>query len=111
MFMRRILTSILTEIGHEVVAEATNGQHAIQLFTNNPIDLILMDITMPEKSGLSALKEIKQIDESVKVIMISAMGQQFFIQDALSSGADDFVVKPFQKDRVQEAVNRVLNKR
>lgn len=73
----------------------------------NP-DLVTMDITMPEKDGISALKEIKSLDPSAKVIMCSAMGQQAMVIEAIQAGAKDFIVKPFQADRVLEAVRKAI---
>lgn len=107
-FMRHMLKSILTENGHEVVAEASNGAEAISMCKQFNPDLVTMDITMPEKDGIEALKEIMDFNPKAKVIMCSAMGQQAMVLDAIKNGAKDFVVKPFQGERVIEAVSRVL---
>ncbi|KKI91961.1 chemotaxis protein CheY [Bacillus sp. SA1-12] len=108
-FMRITLTNILIKANHTIVAEAENGIEAIELFVKEKPDLVTMDITMPEKNGLDALKEIKQDYPDAKIIMCSAMGQQKMIVDAIEAGAKDFIVKPFEESRVIEAVNRVLS--
>lgn len=107
-FMRMMIRDILTKNGFEVVGEAQDGAQAIEKFKEVRPDLITMDITMPEMDGIAALKEIKKIDPSAKVIMCSAMGQQAMVIDAIQAGAKDFIVKPFQSDRVVEAINKTL---
>lgn len=108
-FMRMTLSNILLKGNHEVVGEAENGKEAITLFNQLQPDLVTMDITMPEMNGIEALKEIKQNHASAKVIMCSAMGQQKMVVEAIESGAKDFIVKPFEENRVLEAINRVLS--
>ncbi|WP_274361472.1 response regulator [Paenibacillus thermotolerans] len=107
-FMRMMIKDILTKNGYEVVAEAADGAQAIEKFKEFRPDLITMDITMPEMDGITALKEIKKVDPSAKVIMCSAMGQQAMVIDAIQAGAKDFIVKPFQADRVIEAIKKTL---
>ncbi|WP_138493967.1 response regulator [Paenibacillus pinistramenti] len=107
-FMRMMIRDILTKNGFEVVGEAQDGSQAVEKFKELRPDLITMDITMPEMDGIAALKEIKKIDASAKVIMCSAMGQQAMVIDAIQAGAKDFIVKPFQSDRVIEAINKTL---
>lgn len=107
-FMRMMIRDILTKNGFEVVGEAQDGNQAIEKFKEVRPDLITMDITMPEMDGIAALKEIKKIDPSAKVIMCSAMGQQAMVIDAIQAGAKDFIVKPFQTDRVIDAINKTL---
>ncbi|GAB6988924.1 response regulator [Paenibacillus pini] len=107
-FMRMMIRDILSKNGFEVVGEAQDGAQAIEKFKEVRPDLITMDITMPEMDGIAALKEIKKIDPSAKVIMCSAMGQQAMVIDAIQAGAKDFIVKPFQTDRVIEAINKTL---
>ena len=106
-FMRMRCTKLLTENGYEVV-EAENGLDAIAKYKENKPDAVLLDITMPEMDGLTALKEIRKIDPEAKVAMVTAMGQQSMIMDAIKSGAKDFVVKPFQPDRVLAAVKKLV---
>ncbi|MCM3699132.1 response regulator [Paenibacillus macerans] len=107
-FMRMMIRDILTKNGFEVVGEAQDGAQAIEKYKELHPDLITMDITMPEMDGIAALKEIKNLDPNAKVIMCSAMGQQAMVIDAIQAGAKDFIVKPFQSDRVIEAINKTL---
>lgn len=107
-FMRMMIKDILTKNDFEVVAEAQDGNEAVEKYKENQPDLVTMDITMPEKDGLAALKEILQINPDAKVIMCSAMGQQAMVIDAIQAGAKDFIVKPFQADRVIEAIQKAL---
>jgi two-component system chemotaxis response regulator CheY len=107
-FMRMMLKDILTKGGHEVVGEAENGKVAIERYQSLKPDLVTMDITMPEMEGIDALKEIKKKDPAAKVIMCSAMGQQLMVVQAIQAGAKDFIVKPFQHDRVLESVKKAL---
>ncbi|MFD1778000.1 response regulator [Fredinandcohnia salidurans] len=108
-FMRLTLTDIFVKAGHEVVSEAVNGIEAIEKYKETKPDLVTMDITMPEMNGIEAVKMIKEIDPKARIIMCSAMGQQKMVVDAISAGAKDYLVKPFDASRVVEAVNRVLN--
>ncbi|WP_239617019.1 response regulator [Cohnella mopanensis] len=107
-FMRMMIRDILTKNGYEVVGEAQDGAQAIEKFKEVNPDLITMDITMPEMDGIAALKEIRKLDSNAKVIMCSAMGQQAMVIDAIQAGAKDFIVKPFQADRVIEAIKKTL---
>ena len=107
-FMRMMIKDILTKNGFEVVGEANDGQQAIEKVKELSPDLVTMDITMPEMDGIAALKEIKKIDSNAKVIMCSAMGQQAMVIDAIQAGAKDFIVKPFQADRVLEAIKKTM---
>jgi two-component system, chemotaxis family, chemotaxis protein CheY len=109
-FMRMMLKDILTKNGIEVVGEAVNGIEAVDKYRELSPDIVTMDITMPEKDGISAVKEIKTIDPQANVIMCSAMGQQPMVLEAIQAGAKDFVVKPFQADRVIGSINKVLGK-
>ncbi len=108
-FMRKMLKDILTKNGHEVVGEGVNGLEALDKYKELKPELTLLDITMPERDGLWALKEIKAFDSNAKIIMVSAMGQQAIVIEAIQAGARDFVVKPFQPDRVLEAVRKALS--
>ncbi|WP_458413020.1 response regulator [Schinkia sp. CFF1] len=109
-FMRMTLTNILQKGNHEVIGEAENGRLAIEQYKELNPDIVTMDITMPEMTGIEAVKQIKAIDPNAKIIMCSAMGQQKLVVEAIESGAKDFVVKPFDENRVLEAVSRVLEK-
>ncbi|AZV42284.1 MULTISPECIES: response regulator [Peribacillus] len=108
-FMRMMIKDILVKNGFEIVGEAADGAQAVQLFQDTQPDLVTMDITMPEMDGITALKEIKKVNPQAKVIMCSAMGQQAMVIDAIQAGAKDFIVKPFQADRVLEAINKALS--
>lgn len=107
-FMRMMIKDILTKNGYNVVGEAENGAKAFEKYNELKPDLVLMDITMPEVDGIAALKMIMGADRGAKVIMCSAMGQQAMVIEAIHSGAKDFIVKPFQPDRVLEAVKKVV---
>lgn len=107
-FMRMMIRDILTKNGFTVAGEAENGLKAIDKYKETKPDLVLMDITMPEMDGIQALKEIKKLDDDAKVVMCSAMGQQAMVIESIQAGAKDFIVKPFQADRVIEAVKKVL---
>lgn len=107
-FMRMMIKDILTKNGYNVVGEAENGVRAIEMYKETKPDLVLMDITMPEMDGIGALKGIRAKDPNAQVIMCSAMGQQAMVIEAIQSGAKDFIVKPFQAERVLEAVKKVI---
>ena len=107
-FMRMMIKDILTKNGYNVAGEAENGVKAIEKYSELKPDLVLMDITMPEMDGIQALKKIKAEDPSATVIMCSAMGQQAMVIESIQSGAKDFIVKPFDKDRVLEAVKKAV---
>ena len=107
-FMRMMIKDILTKNGYNVVGEAENGAKAVEKYQELKPALVLMDITMPEMDGIQALKAIKAADPSATVIMCSAMGQQAMVIESIQSGAKDFIVKPFQQDRVLEAVRKVV---
>ncbi|MGD9573528.1 MAG: response regulator [Thermoleophilia bacterium] len=107
-FMRMMIKNILTDGGYEIVGEAENGAVAVQKYRELKPDLTTMDITMPEMDGLSALKEIRGGDPGARVVMCSAMGQQSMVIESIQAGARDFIVKPFQPDRVLEAVQKAL---
>ncbi|QFT88981.1 Chemotaxis protein CheY [Bacillus sp. THAF10] len=107
-FMRLTLGNILTKANHTVIGEAENGKEAVALYRKEQPDLVTMDITMPEMNGIDAVKVILNDFPKAKIIMCSAMGQQRLIVDAIEAGAKDFIVKPFDESRVQEAIKRVL---
>lgn len=107
-FMRATLRNVLEKEGFEVVGEAANGQEAVELYVRLKPDLVTMDITMPVMDGIQAIREIMKIDPNAKIIVCSAMGQKPMVIEALSAGAKDFLVKPFEPARVVEAVKKVL---
>ncbi|QQE79269.1 response regulator [Alicyclobacillus sp. SO9] len=107
-FMRMMMKNMLEKNGFTVVGEAANGNEALEQFKALNPDIVTLDITMPEKDGLTALKEIRQLDPNSKIIMASAMGQQNMVIEAVQAGAVDFVVKPFEESRVVEALKKVV---
>ncbi len=107
-FMRMMIKDILTKNGYEVVGEAENGLRAVEKYKELLPDLVIMDITMPEVDGIQAVREIKKIDSNARIIMCSAMGQQAMVIESIQAGARDFIVKPFQAERVVEAVKKVI---
>ncbi len=109
-FMRMMIKNIITKHGYEVAGEAENGKQAVALYSELKPDLVTMDITMPEMDGIESVKAIRSLDQNAKIIMISAMGQQAMVMDAIQAGAKDFIVKPFQQERVLQAIERVLNR-
>lgn len=109
-FMRMMLKDILNKNGFEVVGEAVNGADAVEKYKELQPDVVTMDITMPEKDGITAVKEIRATYPQANIIMCSAMGQQPMVLEAIQAGAKDFVVKPFQADRVMESIKKVLGR-
>ncbi len=107
-FMRMMIKDILTKNGYEIADEAENGAIAVDKYSETKPDLVMMDITMPEMDGIGALKAIRAKDSSANIIMCSAMGQQAMVIESIQAGAKDFIVKPFQADRVLEAVRKVI---
>lgn len=107
-FMRLLLQKILTEGGYDVVGEADNGKEAVRLFERHRPDLVTMDITMPILNGVEALKRIRAVDPDARVLMVSAMGQKNMVMQALREGAQGFLIKPFEKEKVLQAVAEVL---
>lgn len=107
-FMRMMIKDILNKNGYSVVGEAENGRVAVDKYRELQPDLVTMDITMPEMDGIAAVKEIKAMNSAARIIMCSAMGQQAMVIDAIQAGAKDFIVKPFQPERVIEAVSKAL---
>ena len=108
LYMRVTLKNILTQHGYEVVGEAENGIEAVKLYSELKPDLVTMDITMPEMDGIEALKQIRAADGNANVVMCTAMAQKGMVVEAIQAGAKDFIVKPFQPERVIEAVEKLL---
>lgn len=109
-FMRMMIKNILIKNGYEVVGEAENGAIALQMYKELKPDLVTMDITMPEMDGIQGVKSIRALDAAANIIMCSAMGQQAMVMEAIQAGAKDFIVKPFQQDRILQAIERVLSR-
>ena len=106
--MRMMLKKLLSESGYEIIGEAENGQKAVERYKELQPNLVIMDITMPEMNGIQATKAIKEHDSNALIIMCSAMGQQSMVIESIQAGARDFIVKPFQDDRVLEAVAKII---
>jgi two-component system chemotaxis response regulator CheY len=109
LFMRNMLRNIFSESGFDVVGEAQNGNEGIEMFQSLKPDLVTMDIVMPEKNGIEALKEIMAVDGGARVVICSALGQESLIMEALEAGARDFIVKPFKPAKVIEVAQKVLS--
>jgi Response regulator containing CheY-like receiver, AAA-type ATPase, and DNA-binding domains len=107
-FMRMVIRDILEKNGYEVAGEAKDGKEAVAVYKEKQPALVLLDITMPEMDGIAALKQIMEYDSSAKVIMCSALGQSNMVIESIQIGAKDYIVKPFQADRVLEAVRKIL---
>ena len=113
MFMRNMIAEIFNGKNYnneeyQVVAEAENGIEAVEKYKEHSPDIVTMDIVMPEMTGIEALKEIMEMDPGASVIMCSALGQDSLVMEALDAGAKDFIVKPFQPEKVLDVVVRIL---
>lgn len=106
--MRMMLKRVLTDLGHEVIAEAGNGEEAVAMYRVLKPDITTMDITMPKLDGIGAVKAIRSEDRAAKIIMVTAIGQQAVINEAMAAGALDFIVKPFEPDQVAKTVKKIL---
>jgi two-component system chemotaxis response regulator CheY len=109
-FMRQMIREIVEMEGHEVVAEASDGIEAVDQFKNHHPDVVTMDIVMPRRSGIDAVKAILEFDPTARVVMCSALGQETLVTEALQAGARDFIVKPFKPDSVVNTLKKVLEK-
>ena len=107
-FMRMMIKEVLKTNEYKTIGEAVNGREGIEKYNELKPDLVLMDLTMPEMNGITALKEIIKNDSQAKIIILSAMGQQDKVDEALSCGAKDFIVKPFKPERLLEAIKKVI---
>ena len=107
-FMRMAIKIILNGNGFEVIGEAENGAIAVKKYKELKPDIVTMDITMPEMTGLEALKKIRESDPEAKVIMVSAMGQEGMVRETIMLGAKSFIIKPFKNDHVIQTLNKVL---
>ncbi|MDD4858528.1 MAG: response regulator [Candidatus Krumholzibacteria bacterium] len=109
IFMRKMISDILAENGMEIVGEADTGIKAVEKFMELRPDLVTMDIIMPEMNGIDAVRKIIEFDSQAKIVMCSALGQQALVQEAITAGAKDFLIKPFNAARVVEVVAKVFN--
>ncbi|WP_371804713.1 response regulator [Candidatus Lokiarchaeum ossiferum] len=110
-FMRNILTKILTANGHQIVGEADNANSGIEQFKELSPDLVTMDICMPDKSGIEAIKEIINIEPNAKILVCSSLGQELMVMEAIQLGAKDFIVKPFKKEKLVEMINKIVEEK
>ena len=108
VFMRHMIKTILTDFGCEVVGEASDGDEACTRYQELKPDIVTLDLIMPNKGGLEALRDIRGADPTAKVVIVSAVEQRQPLMDALKLGAIDYVVKPFEKARIKQAINRVV---
>ena len=106
-FMRMMIKETLKSSGYENIIEAADGDQAVQTYKTEKPDLVIMDITMPNKNGLEALKEIKEFDPKAVIVMCSAMGQESMVVEAIRNGAKDFIVKPFKSERIIKTVQNI----
>jgi len=104
-FMRMSLKKIMVENGFEVIGEAENGKEAVTKYNELQPDIVTLDITMPEMDGITALKAIMKIDPEANVVIVSAMGQESYVREAVMAGAKNFIVKPFNKEHVIKVLN------
>ncbi len=109
-FMRELIREIIEPEGYEVVGEATDGQEAVELFQKLQPELVTMDVVMPKRSGIDAVKEILGLDPTACVVMVSALGQEALVMEALQAGARDYIVKPFKPDNVLGTLRKVAEK-
>ena len=107
-FMRMMLKSSLAKSGYENILEAADGEIACTVYQEEKPDLVIMDITMPNKTGIEALRDIKAMDPNAKIVMCSAMGQEALVVEAIKLGALDFIVKPFKPERILQSVSKIL---
>ena len=109
LVMRMVIKKEIEKLGFEVVAEASDGEEAVELYKEYKPDITTMDITMPKKSGIVALQEIMAFDNNAKVVMVSAMGQEEWVKQSIIAGAKNFIVKPFTPDKLHEVLNKLYN--
>lgn len=109
-FMREMLRDILADSGYEISGEAADGEQAVSMFREVQPDLVTLDIVMPRKSGLEALREIRGLDPGARIVMCSALGQEAMVMEALEAGAQDFIVKPFKPDQALGIIEKAISK-
>jgi two-component system, chemotaxis family, chemotaxis protein CheY len=109
-FMRQMIRDIIEPEGYEVVGEASDGVEVVEKFRQLQPDLVMMDIVMPKRSGIDAVKAIMELDAGARVVMCSALGQEALVMEAIQAGAKDFIVKPFKPDAVVTTLSKVIEK-
>lgn len=105
-YVRRYLREMIEELGHKVIGEAKNGKEAVKMVEELSPDIVIMDIVMPGKNGIDAMKEMKEKKPSLHIILMSAMGQEKLIMDAINAGAKTFIIKPFRKENILSAIEK-----
>lgn len=108
ILIRKKMKTALSELGIENIAEAENGEHAVEYCKDNDVDLIFMDIVMPEKDGITALTEIKEFNKTVRVVMASSAGTQSHLKKAVKLGAYDFIQKPINKEAIEQILDKIM---
>jgi len=106
-FMRKIIKNAVTKHEFDVIGEAVNGDAAVKLYLELKPDIVTMDITMSGMGGIEATKQIYETDANAKILVVSSMGQELIVKDAIKSGAKGFIVKPFQEDQLIEALKKL----
>lgn len=107
-FMRLVLRRILTQAGHTIVAEAKDGVEAVEMYAEHRPDVMTLDIVMPRQNGIEAVREIMSFDPHAKIIMVTALGQEAFVLDAIKAGAREFIIKPFRNEEIVKAVMKTV---
>jgi two-component system chemotaxis response regulator CheY len=107
-FVRKTLTDILTQAHYQVIGEATDGSEAVNLYAKLRPDIVTMDVVMPQMSGIDATRRIIKLDKNAKVVIISAMGQENLVMEAINVGAKDYILKPFSAEEVLKTIERAL---
>lgn len=107
MFMRQMLKELLPKDSFSVIGEACTGKEALAKYNELHPDLVTMDITMPDMDGITAVKKIMETNPNAKIVMVSAMGQKPMIKEALEAGAKDFIVKPFDREKIISTLNNL----
>ena len=105
-FMRLVLRRILTQAGHQIIGEAKDGVEAVEMYAEKRPDVMTLDIVMPRQNGIEAVREIMQFDPAAKIIMVTALGQEAFVLDAIKAGAREFIIKPFRNEEIVKAVTK-----
>ena len=108
-FMRLVLRRILTQAGHTIMGEAKDGEEAVRMYADLRPDCMTLDIVMPKMNGIEAVKEIMSFDPTAKIIMVTALGQEAFVLDAIKSGAREFIIKPFRNEEIVKAVMKTVS--
>jgi two-component system, chemotaxis family, chemotaxis protein CheY len=108
-FMRLVLRRILTQAGHEIVAEGQTGVDAVEIWARDKPECMTLDIVMPKQNGIEAVKQIMTFDPSARIIMVTALGQEAFVLEAIKAGAREFIIKPFRNEEIVKAVAKTIN--